>query len=527
MIVSQIENFSSMSAVKAKVDIYKNSTLVQTCTCSDVLEKFKIIRDGDTSKFFGFGVSHKINIDFIDLDRVLDVTTDNTVYACLGNGTVFDCPYPKFYLTEVTRDENTNNIAAVGYDKLYFASQHTVDELGLIPPYTLKQVAEACATFLELPLIAIEDASFDTTYEEGANFDGKETLRDVLTAIAEATQTIYYINHEEKLVFKRLDISGQPVLIVNKNNYYKLTSKMGRTINAIWSTTELGDTLHSSLDSEGYPQYVRDNPFWDLHPDRPQLVDNALIAVTGLTFNQFYCDWDGDYRLEIGDKVSFINNENISIPVYLLNDFIEYGGTLNEITQWEFTESSADSAYNATNLGERLNQTYARVDKVNKKVDIVVSDVAGNSSVLSQLQLDVNGINASVTTVQEAVQDIDKTTTERIDSIAKEVSLKVDSDAVEIKIENRVKDGVDKLVTSSKRYTFDDSGMNIGSSSNNLNTKITEDGMKITRSNEEVLVADNTGVKAEDLHATTYLIIGDNSRLEDWGNRTACFWIGG
>ena len=55
--------------------------------------------------------------------------------------------------------------------------------------------------------------------------------------------------------------------------------------------------------------------------------------------------------------------------------------------------------------------------------------------------------------------------------------------------------------------------------------------MQISRGNNEVLTANNEGVKAEDLHATTYLIIGKNSRLEDWEQngeqRTACFWIGG
>ena len=56
---------------------------------------------------------------------------------------------------------------------------------------------------------------------------------------------------------------------------------------------------------------------------------------------------------------------------------------------------------------------------------------------------------------------------------------------------------------------------------------ITEDGMKISKNNTEMLVADNQGVKAEDLHATTYLIIGNNSRFEDYeSNRTGCFFIG-
>ena len=61
-----------------------------------------------------------------------------------------------------------------------------------------------------------------------------------------------------------------------------------------------------------------------------------------------------------------------------------------------------------------------------------------------------------------------------------------------------------------------------------MSTVVSENGMTISRANKEVLVANNEGVKAEDLHATTYLIIGNNSRLEDWqDNRTACFWIGG
>ena len=52
--------------------------------------------------------------------------------------------------------------------------------------------------------------------------------------------------------------------------------------------------------------------------------------------------------------------------------------------------------------------------------------------------------------------------------------------------------------------------------------------MTVHRGNEEVLTANNEGVKAEDLHATTYLIIGNNSRFEDFKNdRSACFWIGG
>ena len=45
-----------------------------------------------------------------------------------------------------------------------------------------------------------------------------------------------------------------------------------------------------------------------------------------------------------------------------------------------------------------------------------------------------------------------------------------------------------------------------------------------------MLTANNQGVDAKNLHATTYLIIGGNSRMEDFTcdgtKRTAVFWIG-
>ena len=61
-----------------------------------------------------------------------------------------------------------------------------------------------------------------------------------------------------------------------------------------------------------------------------------------------------------------------------------------------------------------------------------------------------------------------------------------------------------------------------------MKTTISDDGMKVFKNNEAMLVANNVGVDAVNLSATTYLIIGTNSRFENYGtDRTGCFWIGG
>ena len=85
-------------------------------------------------------------------------------------------------------------------------------------------------------------------------------------------------------------------------------------------------------------------------------------------------------------------------------------------------------------------------------------------------------------------------------------------------------------VTTSTGFTFDQNGLNISKTDSEMKTQITEDGMKIYKNDEVMLTANNQGVDAKNLHATTYLIIGNNSRMEDFtengSKRTAVFWIG-
>lgn len=96
-----------------------------------------------------------------------------------------------------------------------------------------------------------------------------------------------------------------------------------------------------------------------------------------------------------------------------------------------------------------------------------------------------------------------------------------------MKIEFNATIGDIDSVTTSTGFTFDADGLKVEKSGSEMSTQITEDGMKVYRNDEEMLTANNQGVNAVNLHATTYLIVGYNSRFEDMGNRTGCFWIGG
>ena len=595
---------STVNKVNAKVELYNGSTLVTTCTCNDRLQDFTVERIGQNNKFFGFGIIHKLTVNLIDLDRSLTITKDNSFKVYLGYGDQFENPYPTFYADSISRDENTNTITVVAYDILAAANTHTVAEVQV--PYTIRQFAAAATTLLGVAAVNFigitDEACLNTYYETGANFEGTESYKAALDSIAEVTQTIYYLDNQNRLIFKRLDKNGAAVFTISKDIYYDLESGEKRILNTIVSATELGDNISSSAGSDGVTQYIRNNPFWDLREDRATLLDNAVAAIGGIGADQFYCDWDGNFLLEMGDKINIIAEDDSNLVSYLLNDSIHYDSTLSELSQWVHTDKD-ETASNPSSLGEVLKQTYAKVDKQNKTIELVAGETKDNTTNIAALQLTVNGISASVKSLDEttktltndlgevsgivnthteniaalvakddeitasvssvetktnelddslnttnqnisklqltaenistSVNSLETNITERLngidtnyDELAKEVSTKVTASDITVAIEEERRKGAEK-VTTSTGFTFDSNGLTITKSNSEISTNIDENGLSVYRYNEEVLTADNSGVLAKNLHATTYLIVGKNTYFADYGtDRAGCFWTG-
>lgn len=482
---------------------YKSFVYERDYTYKDNLKSITIERAGE-DKFFGFGICQKAEAKYVDKERSINITTSNSFKSYFTAENDYLNTYPTFFIDNVTRDEKTNELKVVAYDSLYSLSSHFWNEIDINIPYTLNDVVGAICAFLGCSWSSNAIESFNLEYTNGANLEGTETLREVLNAVAEVTQTIYYVNPDDNLYFKRLDKDGTAVLTITKDDYFTLKAGENRKLGTVVSATELGDNVAAG-DSD-LTQYVRNNPFWELRDDIAELVENALSAIGGIAINEYECEWRGNYLLEIGDKLSFITKDDKLITSFLLDEKITYNGALKSVLKYSYTEKDK-SASNPSTLGEVLKYTYARVDKVNKQIDIVVTDV----NTLNKIQMTTDNILASVNS--------------EIDDLNQKAELALTKEDVSIQIQNELSNGVDK-VTTSTGFTFNDEGLTVSKTGSEMTTQITEDGMTVNRDNTEVLTADNTGVKAENLHATTYLIIGNNSRFEDFSGRTGCFWIG-
>lgn len=132
--------------------------------------------------------------------------------------------------------------------------------------------------------------------------------------------------------------------------------------------------------------------------------------------------------------------------------------------------------------------------------------------------------------IDDSRDKVDSVESELKDEITKTATeLSRDTESVNIAVKKITENGVDRVETATG-YRLDADGLSISKAGEEMKNILDNTGMYVKRSGEDILVANNKGVEAVNLHAKTYLIIGfgnGRSRLEDYGtDRTGVFWVG-
>jgi chromosome segregation ATPase len=164
------------------------------------------------------------------------------------------------------------------------------------------------------------------------------------------------------------------------------------------------------------------------------------------------------------------------------------------------------------------------LNSLNRKVMHIKADVDGlrfeNKDAegrLASLALSVDGINSQVQQQTGAANNMQ----------AQITALQQTSKDIQISVQDIRQEGVSKVRTSTD-YTFDDKGLKISRSGQQMENLLDNTGMYVRRGGEAILQANAEGVKAVDVKVNNYLIVGDNARFENYGiGRTACFYVGG
>ena len=371
---------------------------------------WKIERNAEDSKFFGTGVCQKMTLETIMTDFGSQVRTINPVSGVSG----FTFSTPFFYITEVIQDEVANKITYTAYDGLYFATLHKIKEANLPSTYTIKELAEKAVALIP-ELSGVDTSSLNLPFTS-ANLSGEETCREIFDDIAEATQTNYYVNSENILCFKRMNT----IVSVNvpKTAYFEATTGAVYVLKTIMSVTELGDNASStatgSPDVSGIEvtQYVRENCFYTQLKDT-QLKNALQYAINNVGNSYLYeysIKWRGITATEPFDIISFANKDGLYVEAVLFNDTISYNGGLIEQSSWSY--KAQDETEESSGISERINNTFARVNKVDNTVKIHAGLINNLQEEYAELNVTVDGINTKVQKNTGDISTLNQTATE-------------------------------------------------------------------------------------------------------------------
>ena len=377
-------------------------------------------------KMFGAVVSYKSTIKLIDVKNVVQVNVGAKASPQIGiNGELL--PMTPVYISSNTFDEVKGIRTLVGEDAIGFTDKYIWNDIkgDLGATFIIQDVFAAIANKIGTEfMITGELPNVNAVYTKATfNVNGDETLRQILTAAAEATGAMVFINGNGKMEIKML--SNTIALAIDKNIQFDLSTEPSSSLSGIISINELNDMI-SVGNNSSYISVISVNPFIDPTDDSSQgKLQNLFVKCQGNTFYPYKLKWRGNPALEIGDKIRLTLRDGSTIDTWYLGEKVKYTGGMSAESSWEADESEKPEVGSQT-ISDTTRRTMAKVDKANQKITLLTEASGEQGQKISQLEVSLDGIRTEVsevsstanaamtkaTTVEQTVDGISSTVTQ-------------------------------------------------------------------------------------------------------------------
>ena len=208
--------------------------------------------------------------------------------------------------------------------------------------------------------------------------------------------------------------------------------------------------------------------------------------------------------------------------LYIRKPKLEVG---NKASAWSQApeDLEEDVAEFEEEVAQEFVETYTKIEQNTESITLTASRTTANEEAISSLQVNADSINASVKEVTTTIDSI----TGELNTLTNKVEASMSSEDIKFLVSSEVANSSVGKVTTETGFTFDKDGLTISKSDSEMSTLVDEDGLTIYKNNDVMLDVNNQGVDAQNVNVKTYLIIGTNSRMENYSNnRTAIFFIG-
>lgn len=335
-------------------------------------------------------------------------------------------------------------------------------------------------------------------------YDANYTFRDVLDEIAQvACRTIAFVG--DALCFFTPQGAANETIDASNLKTLKIGKTYGPVNSLVLARTPQEDNIYyrdeASIAANGLTEIrIENNQI--IEQRRDFMLEALWPDYIGIKFTLYELESYGIGYLNVGDKFYIQTPDGELHRTIMLCDDLKITQGLSETSRLEAPEV-VETDYSAASKTDRaLNQTILKVDKQ-------AGDITALVTKTNNLASTVDGLSGTVTNLTK---------------------ISMDSEKVDLAITEAIK-GINSITTTTG-YTFDKNGLHIQKTVDGvpeeMENLLDNTGMYVNRGGDNILTANNEGVDAINLRSRQFLIIGDNSRFENYGtDRTACFYIGG
>lgn len=438
-------------------------------------------------KFFGYTICKEAKVvvqHFADYDIKVGYQLDCRIGIKKVDEAPEEMQFPTFYISKIDIDENTGNATLTGYDIISKAQDLTFNNSIITYPKTMAQYAGQIGNLIGansviwIGNVANKDISFDGT-NNYFNFAQTQSLREVLNAIAGATGTICFVSMSDDIVFISPYVKSTADVNITKQSYFTLKTGESVQLTGITSATELGDNITVGSTS-GHNEILWDNGFLTINNQAYTFLNNIYGYLHNMEYIPYDVKWRGNPALEVGDTVQFTTKDNSTINTLYLGEELIYTGGLSAKSNWQETDNGNPDS-NPTSLGEIINRTVAKVDKVKGEISLLASSVSQNTENIAELvitsgeiQSRVSVAEGNITTIQSTISQMPQQIKLAVeadiqdDFYAKVSSITIGTDGIEVKSTGSITldSGADLTISSGASLVVNTTNFKVDSSGN-------------------------------------------------------------
>lgn len=411
-------------------------------------------------KFIGTTVSKKITVNILNPNNGINLENKTIKpYAGINNEYV---PFSTFIIEKTENKEYEEKTSFTGYDYMVKFKTPYVDTNTY--PTTIGNVLKNLCNFVGLELGTTTFVNSDYVVM-GNPFTNNEECILVLSNIAQLAGGFAHIGRDDKLYIVNI---GELIKGLSVENVHEIqVSNLNETLIRYFKN-DSGTSISDEIDGNTYYTLQKNLIYGEVNKvtlkldndidgeetslsDEKSIKDNGLTEIT-ITGNYFLTNendrkiaieqlWEtlrylkylpfkiekyyGFPYLDVGDAISIVDSKDTAYRSYIFNHSFKYdGGFSGSIETTAMTKTQEQ--YKSTTVKEKFRKVELSVDKINGKITAIIDKQTEDEEKLTQLELGLDGITATVANNKEEINEALQTTRTEL-----ETQIKVSAEGVE------------------------------------------------------------------------------------------------